>query len=396
VEKLESDGPKAREIVETSIHVRINSDSLVGDLSPPGRTLDGRARFTMDATHNQNEDAMKFRILRVDLPLKHVFTISRSSVSVVRTIVVELEQDGLRGYGEAQEDTYYDASVEGMVEVLEKVREKIESYVLADPVAFWRHLSPELQGNRFAQCALDVAACDLWGKMRERPLWRLWGMSLDQLPVSSFTIGIDSVERMVEKLKQNPDWPVYKIKLGTREDVEILRALRQETDAPFRVDVNGGWDVENTLAMLPHLEEANVEFLEQPLPIDDWEGMAKLKKKASIPIFADESCQTADDLDRCAEVFDGVNIKLVKCGGLTPARQMIGKAKHLGLQTMMGCMVESTIGISAIAQLAPQLDYVDMDGPYLIDKKVGTGVELERGRIVYPEEGGTGVQAFFR
>lgn len=337
-------------------------------------------------------NTMKLRIIRVDLPLRHVFGTSQRSVSVVRTIIVELEQDGLRGYGEAYEDPFYNVSVESMVDAIETVRDQIERYALADPVALWRQLDPYLENNRFAQSALDIAAYDLWGKMRNRSLWKIWGYNLKNLPVSSYSIGNDSIERMIELFQEVPDWPVYKIRLGLRNDLEILREFRKLTDAPFRIDVNGGWNLETATRIIPVLEDLNVEFIEQPLPADDWLGMDTLKEISPIPLIADESLGDIDSLDRVAEYFDGVHLKFVKDGGITPTRQVLGKAKHLGLKTVMGGMVESAIGTSAIAQMAPQLDYLDLSGPFLIEKKVGSGLRLEQGRLIYPDEFGTGVR----
>lgn len=344
---------------------------------------------------------MKLRIIRVDLPLKHVFTTSRNSFSVVRTIVVELEQDGLRGHGEAYEAPYYGAEIEKMVDLIEQCRESIERYALADPTAFWRHLEPVLAKCSFARSAVDCAACDLWGKMKNRPLWKAWGLPMDTPPLSSYSIGLDSLVRVEERMDEMPDWPAYRIKLGDKDDMEILQMLRQKTKAPFYVDVNGGWDVETAIKRLTPLHELGVELLEQPLPADDFEGMAKLKKAIKrrpfdMPIFADESWRTEEDLEKCAEVFDGINVKLVKCGGLTPARQFIAKARHLGFKLMSANSVESTVGVSATAQLASLFDYLGVDGPLLIEKKVGTGVSVERGKLSFPNENGTGVRVSFR
>ncbi len=344
---------------------------------------------------------MKLRIIRVDLPLKHVFASSRRSVSVVRTIIVELEQDGLRGHGEAYEDPFYGSGIESMIDRIEQCREKIERYALADPVAFWRHLEPVLGVDRFAQSAMDCAACDLWGKMKNKPLWKAWGLSLDSVPTSAYTIGLDSPERMLERLDEMPDWPLYRIKLGEKDDMNILTQLREKTSAPFHIDLNGAWTLDLLLKNISKLKELGVILLEQPLPADDWEGMTKLKKelkkrKIEMPIYADESWRTDDDVERCAEVFDGINAKLVKCGGLTPARQFLAKAKHLGLKLLSANSVESTVAASAISQLAPLLDEITVDGPLRIEKKVGTGLRIEKGKLIYPDENGTGVRVTFR
>lgn len=340
---------------------------------------------------------MKLRVIRVDLPLKHVFTNSRSSVSVVRTIIVELEQDGLRGHGETCEDLFYGISVESMVKSIERVRPQIEKYALADPVALWNHLAPELGKNRFAQSAVDIAACDLWGKMKNRPLWKIWGLRPESVPLSSFGVGMDSIERVYEKLEETWDWPIFKVRLGVRDDLSILKAIREKAPtAEFHVDMNGSWDTETALKNLDALKKLKVSMIEQPLAPDHWEGMEKLRDRSPIPILADESWMGDEDFTRIAEHFDGVNLKISKCGGLTPAKRMLAAAKHHGLKVAMGNAVESCVGVCATSQLAPLLDYVSLDGPLLIEKKVGTGVQLDRGRIIYPQEAGTGVQVSFR
>ncbi|MGL6227084.1 MAG: mandelate racemase/muconate lactonizing enzyme family protein [Thermoguttaceae bacterium] len=339
---------------------------------------------------------MRLRVIRVDLPLKHVFTNSRASVSVVRTIIVELEQDGLRGHGEACEDAFYGITVESMTKSIEKVRSQIEHYALADPVAFWNYLSPELGKNRFAQAAVDMAACDLWGKMKNRPLWKIWGLRSETLPLSSVGIGLDSLDRMQELVQEYADWPILKIRLGVRDDLEILKALRQMTQAEFHVDVNGAWETETALSYLGTLQKLRVTLLEQPLHPTNWKGMELLREKSPIPILADESWMGEGDFTQIADHFDGVCLKLTKCGGLTPARKLLAAAKHHGLKISMGNAIESSVGCCATAQLAPLLDYVSLDGPMLIEKKVGTGVRLEKGRVFYPEESGTGVRVFFR
>jgi len=327
---------------------------------------------------------MKMLLHRFDLPLEHVFTIARGSSIVYKALVVELQQDGRRGFGEAGENRYYGATIENMSAALEAIRPKLEAHALGDPAELWQQLQPKLAGNTFAQCALDIAAHDLWGKLRGRPVWKLWGLSLEDLPVTDYTIGIDSIDVMLAKMEEFPGWPVYKIKLGTPDDLAIVRRLREATGAVFRVDANCGWGVEET-------EELGVEFIEQPLPPEDWEGMREVYARSALPLVADESCQQEPDVDTCRGHFHGVNVKLVKCGGLTPARRMIARAKSLGLKTMVGCMTESSVGISAIAQLLPMLDYVDMDGALLLARDCAAGVTIERGRVHYPPENGCGV-----
>jgi len=334
---------------------------------------------------------MKLHLHRFELPLKHPFTISRGTVEVQPTFVVELEEAGSRGFGEATTNTYYGATLDSMSGSLESLRPRIEAYRLEDPAAMWAEFAKELAADPFAQCALDQAAYDLWGKLKGKPVYRLWGLSLDRLPPSNFTIGIDAIERMAAKLAEMPGWPVYKIKLGTPHDIEIVRELRKATDAPFRVDANCGWSAEEAIGNSRALADLGVEFIEQPLPADHWEAMRRVFAESALPVIADESCVREADVARCAGHFHGVNIKLVKSGGLTPARRMIDEARRAGMKTMVGCMTESTVGISAIAQLLPLLDYVDMDGAALLARDIARGVRVERGRAIFPEENGTGV-----
>jgi L-alanine-DL-glutamate epimerase-like enolase superfamily enzyme len=280
-----------------------------------------------------------------------------------------------------------------MREALEAARPAIEAGPADDPPALWERLLPVLGHNRFALCAVDEAAHDLWGKRRGAPVWKLWGLDISRVPDSDYTIGIDSVDTMVAKMAEFPGWPIYKIKLGTDHDLEIVRALRAHTDAVFRIDANTAWTAEQTIDYAPALRDLGVEFLEQPLKRDDWDGMALLRERCVLPVVADESCLVEDDVERCAAVFHGINVKLTKAGGMTPARRMLTRARELGLKTMVGCMTESSVGISAIAQLLPMLDYVDMDGSVLVAPggDIATGVRLERGVPVFPDVDGNGV-----
>lgn len=334
---------------------------------------------------------MKLRLHTFTLPLRHVFTISRDSRREQPTLVVELEEDGIRGYGEATATVYYGVSLAAMSEALEGVRRIVESTALSTPEALWDLCASQLSRMPFAQCALDEAAHDLWGKKHNKRVYEMWGLQADNLPLSNYTIGMASIDVMVQKLREFPDWPIYKIKLGREDDLRAVEALRAETQAIFRVDANGAWTAAETLEKAPRLAELGVELIEQPLPMEAMEPMRRLRDASPLPLIADESCQGEADVARCAAGFHGINIKLVKCGGLTPARRMIAEARRLGLKTMVGCMTESTVGISAIAQLLPLLDYVDMDGAALLAQDIATGVRVERGRAIFPPTPGCGV-----
>jgi len=344
---------------------------------------------------------MKLRIVRHDLPLKHVFHISSRSYSFVRTIVIRLDQDGLYGCGEFCEDLHYSASIEDMLDLIEKCRSMVERYALAEPMAFRRALEPLLNGHPFMQNAFDCAACDLWGKMRNKPLHQIWGLAAGNAPVSSFTFGIDTLEKIDERFKETPDWSIYRLKLGDSSDVDILRFLRNKTAAKFHVDVNGGWTVDTFFHRLPFLIEYGVDLIEQPLAVNDWDGMKKIrkelkKKNIQIPIIADESWRTDEDLERCAGLFDGINVKLAKCGGLTTARQFVEKLRHKGFKVASAVTAESAIGASATAQIAPMFDYIALDGFIQVDGTPATGIMLDKGRIVYSDENGCGIRYALR
>ena len=334
---------------------------------------------------------MELILHRFELPLLHTFTISRGSVDVQETLVVELRHQGHAGFGEATTNSYYNATLSRMVADLRRIEPLIESAAPEDPERFWQQVQADLADNPFAHCALDMAMHDLWGKTRGEPVYRLWGLSTDSVPASNYTIGIDSIDVMVEKMNQQAGWPIYKIKLGTSHDLEIIRELREHTDAVFRVDANCAWSAEETIENSRAMRELGVEFIEQPLPAEQRDQMPGVKEQAVLPLVADESCIVESDVDLCADGFDVINIKLVKCAGLTPARRMITRARQLGLKVMVGCMTESTVGISAIAQLLPLLDYVDMDGAALLAEDIADGVQVIKGICHYPDRPGCGV-----
>ena len=324
-----------------------------------------------------------------ELQLRHTFTIAHDSRNVQPTLIVELRENGLSGFGEATANNYYGVSVDGMIQSLTSLKKRIEDYDLDTPENFWQVVYPSLQSNPFALCALDCAANDLWAKKKGQKLYEAWGLSIENNPVTDFTIGIDSIENMVLKMQELP-WPVYKIKLGTDHDLDIVRELRRHTKATFRIDSNCAWTAQQTIDYSYELKDLGVEFIEQPLKADDWKGMERVFTESVLPIIADESCIIETDVERCQGYFHGVNIKLTKCGGLTPARRMIRIAKNLNLKTMVGCMNESSVGISAIAHLLPLLDYVDMDGTLLISNDPASGVTFDFGKIRYAHEKGAG------
>lgn len=332
---------------------------------------------------------VKYKVSNV--PFKHPFTISKGTKTHQEALLVELDFLGIKGYGEAPAIAYYNIPVEKMVEDLTSKMFFFEKASFNTPERFWHYLYHIYPQNHFLMCALDMAGWDLFGRLQRKPLYKIWNLDISKNPVTDITIGIDSPEKMVAKLQETP-WPVYKIKLGTDQDIEIIETLRRHTDAPFRIDANAAWTAEDALKKINIFKDLNVEFIEQPLAKNDWEGMKKLKDNSPLPLFADESCVYETDVDKCAIHFHGINIKLTKCGGITPSLRMIDKARALGLKVMMGSMNESSIGTGAIAQMLPLLDYVDMDGPLLLDGDNAEGVTFEHGKITYLDEPGLGIR----
>jgi len=333
---------------------------------------------------------MKVKFYHYNLEMAHPFGISRSVHTIQPTFIVVLEQDGVTGFGEATQNRYYGVTPENLEAGLKALQPEIEKYSFTTPEDFYDNfLLPRLKNFRFLMAAIDEASNDLYGKLQGKPLWQLWDYTIENLPLSTYTIALDSLEVMQQKLLEKP-WPVYKIKLGTDHDIEIVKTLRAITDKPFRVDANTAWTAGQTVENSKILKDLGVEFIEQPLPYDQYEAMQAVKKQAVLPLIADESSRTEADVQKCAPGFDGINVKLVKAGGITPARRMLLEAKALGLKTMVGCMTESSIGISAAAQLLPLCDYADLDGAILLKKDIATGVKLDRGKFIMPQTAGTG------
>ena len=333
---------------------------------------------------------MQLILKSFELKLKHTFTISRESYNSQHTLIVELKDGEFSGFGEATSNPYYKITVPKMITDLEALQSVIESTSNETPEMFWDKMYPYLKDNMFALCGLDLAYNGLYARKKGIKLYELWNYDISNNPLSDYTIGIDSIEKMIAKMEELP-WPIYKIKLGTKEDIKIITELRKHTDAVFRVDANCGWSVDETINNAIELKKLGVEFIEQPMKADDWDAHKKVFQNSVLPIIADESCQVEADVAKCHNHFHGVNVKLVKCGGLTSARRMLIQARELGMKTMVGCMTESSVGISAIAHLLPLLDYVDMDGAILLAEDIATGITLKKGVVQYSELNGTGV-----
>ena len=325
---------------------------------------------------------MQLDTFPLSLKLAHPFTISRGTMQQQSTLIVRLQAEGISGWGEVTQNRYYNRTVEALNLAVRKATPLLEKLQNERPESVWPELMELLDQDSFAASAIDIAAHDWHARRLGVPTWRMWGLHWERVPCSSYTIAIDSPQRMLEKLLEQPNWPIYKIKLGTEHDIEIVRTLREHTNAVFRVDANCGWSAEKTIELSQQLEALGVEFIEQPLPRESKpDEHRRVFEHSRLPIIADESCQTWEDVQRCVGLFHGVNVKICKCGGLSPALSMLRLARSFGLKTMVGCMVESAIGISAAAQLAPLLDYADLDGSALLADDPCEGVMVVDGRI---------------
>ena len=334
---------------------------------------------------------MQLHYFSIELPFEYPFSISGGRTKTHQpALIVSLSLGNITGWGEAPAIVYYGVTVENMLLVLEAKKAMIEKFAFTTPDRFWHFLHHLLPQDPFLVAALDIAAWDLYGKLSRKPLFALWNTEWKNTPLTDYTIGIDSPEKMLQKMQAKP-WPIYKIKLGTPNDLPIMQQLTQNSTANFRVDANAGWTTEEAIYIIPQLAALGVELIEQPLAKDNWEGMLALKNISSIPLIADESCVSESDVAKCAGYFTGINIKLTKCSGITPALRMITEAREKNLQIMMGSMNESTIGTAAIAQFLPQLDYVDADGPLLLSKDIAQGLSYSNGNLQVANLPGLGV-----
>jgi L-Ala-D/L-Glu epimerase len=317
------------------------------------------------------------------LPLVHPFTIARSSESIAHTAVVRLRWNGLEGLGESSPSPRYAESVESVTAGLAGLD------LGADPYALETLLDDLPPAQR---CGLDLALHDLIGKDVDRPLWRLLGLDPSRTPRTSFTIGIASPEETLDKVREVGSHPVIKVKLGKGAELETLEAIRSIYNGTIRVDANEGWTPEQTVRLLTEMAKHEIEFCEQPIPAGSPEKLRWIRERSPIPIVVDEDSKDAHDLPGLLGCVDGINVKLVKCGGIRAGLAMIHTARALGFKIMLGCMVESQILTTAAAQLSPLVDWADLDGPFLTALDPFTGITYDDGKIVLPDGPGLGVR----
>ena len=324
---------------------------------------------------------MELDIHSFDLALRYPFAISRHTYESIQCVIVELRDGRYSGYGEATANPYYQVTEENLYSSFESARHFLRDYRFSSPERLWSDTIPVLGNNTFAQSALDCAAHDLFYKMKGESFMSQWGISYQKYPFTSYTLGIGTIDELKNKMNDLP-WPVYKLKVSGINDSEVIKELRRVSGALIRVDANCSWKLNESNKIADDLEKWNVEFIEQPFGADQYKDSRLLTEKRLLPIIADESCQKVEDIMKCRSSFDGINIKLSKCGGLTPAFRMMKLAREAGLSIMIGCMTESTVGISAAVQMLPFVDYADLDGPLLLLEDVASGLTYNKGSLI--------------
>lgn len=378
---------------------------------------------------------MKLTAEPMDLVTKHVFGISRSASQIFKNVLVTVEAKGIEGLGEAAPTEFYGEDQASTLRALAQMSKRLEEYLASavrseslrrsipgggagepperrapsDPGATAEaptrddflpfHMQAVLEKVAdvegpcaAAKAALDMSLYDLLGKELDVPLWRMLGLDPDRTPVTSFTIGLDDLEAMMRKVDEASEFPLLKIKLNTGADVEVIEAIRAKTSQRIRVDANCAWEPGEAVEVVKRLEKLGVEMVEQPVDREDLEGLKHVTGNVDVPIFADESVHVAADVPRLAGVVDGINIKLMKSGGITEALRMIHTARALGLKIMIGCMVESSIAVTAAAHLTPLVDAADLDGNLLLRDDPFEGVKVKDGKLILPYGPGLGVK----
>ncbi|MBN2012859.1 dipeptide epimerase [candidate division KSB1 bacterium] len=337
---------------------------------------------------------LEYKIRQLDLV--HTWTIARNSSDVKNNVFVKFEKDGVIGIGEAAPNVRYNETPESTAETIQKAIPLFEKTNPWHYVDLGYAIQDIVEEQTAAKCALDIALIDWITKKLNIPLYKFLGLDKTKTPLTTFSIGIDKPEIMQQKIKEAEKYPILKIKVGKENDREILEAVREVTDKPLRVDANEGWKIkEEALEKIKWLETMNVEFIEQPMPSTMLEETRWLRDRVNIPIIADEAVKSASDIPKLAYAYDGINIKLMKSGGIQEALRMIWMARSLGMKIMLGCMIESSVAISAAAHLSPLVDYADLDGNLLIANDPFKGSTVEKGKVILPDGPGLGITGTF-
>jgi len=342
-------------------------------------------------TKKWNEMPLSLRFKPFELKLKHVFTIATNSRTTTPDILTELEWNGVIGYGEASLPPYLKETQESVSQFLSKVdvSKFINPFLMEDIQDYVDGLS---EGDYAAKASFDIALHDLVGKLIGQPWHKIWGLNPEKTPVTCFTIGIDTPEVVKEKVKEAEEFKILKVKLGRDTDREMVETIRSVTGVPICADANQGWtDRQMALEMCHWLKEKGVVFIEQPLPKTAKEDLAWLTQNSPLPIIGDEGVQTLEDVVPASQIYSGINIKLMKCGGLRAARKMITLARALNMKVMIGCMTETSCAIAAAAQLSPLVDWADLDGNLLISNDLFDGTKVTDGKITLNDRPGIGI-----
>ena len=328
--------------------------------------------------------------------LKDTWTISRNSSDYKDNVFVRIEKDGVSGYGEAAPNVRYGEDHKKTTDRINGLKSLFEKYDLWHFVDLKDEIFASITDQNCARCALDIAIMDWVGKKLNAPLYKIWGLDKSKTPLTSFSIGIDTIEVIKKKVRAADKYPLLKIKVGKDNDEEIIEAVRSITDKPIRVDANEGWkSKEVALEKIKWLQSMGIEFIEQPMPSDMIEETRWLRDRVDIPIVADEAVKTVTDIPKLAEAYDGINIKLMKAGGPQEALRMIYLARAMNMKIMLGCMIESAVAISAAAHLSPLVDWADLDGNLLLREDPYQGVGVEKGKLILNDQPGLGISGEF-
>lgn len=335
---------------------------------------------------------MKMRFFPYELKLKHVFTVASYSRTTTPDVQVEIEYEGVTGYGEASMPPYLGQTVDTVMAFLRKVdlEQFSDPFGLEDILAYVDSLSP---GDTAAKAAVDIALHDLVGKLLGAPWYKIWGLNKEKTPSTTFTIGIDTPDVVRGKTREVAgQFNILKVKLGRDNDKEMIRTIRSVSALPIAVDANQGWsDRQYALDMIHWLKEQGIVMIEQPMPKEQLDDIAWITQQSPLPVFADESLQRLNDVTALKGAFTGINIKLMKCTGMREAWKMVTLARALDMKVMVGCMTETSCAVSAAAQLSPVVDFADLDGNLLISNDRFKGMEVINGKITLNDLPGIGV-----
>ena len=334
---------------------------------------------------------MKLSFEPYELKLRHSFNLAKYSRTTTPDVQVKLELDGFVGYGEASMPPYLGESVDSVTSFLSKLdlSQFADPFRIEDIHEYMDSVAPD---NRAAKASVDIALHDLLGKIMGQPWYKIWGLNPENAPDTSFTIGIDKADVVRQKVDEASPYNVLKVKMGLDNDKELVNIIREKTDRPICVDANQGWDSkEKALEMCHWLAERNCLFVEQPMAKEKIDETAWLRERSPLPIIADEFMQRLPDVRRASQAYDGINIKLMKCTGMHEAYKMAVLAKALGMKVMLGCMTETSCAVTAAAQLAPMVDWADLDGNLLIANDKFDGIKIVNGKVTIPDRPGIGV-----